>query len=171
MIYKCKHFGIKEIVSKNAYNFFIVKKKYSEDFLWSMFEEEILKDLDDIRDAWAKYLKEKYPTLTLSASIIINNWYIGGDLSQCGLRCNADPLVKSKSAVNQPYLSAHCLAKGFDLHPANARYLEFWKFVCNFISAGKTRKLKRVENFKHTPTWCHTDAFRTADNKLYIFDI
>lgn len=170
-IYRCRHFKIKELVSRIVYDFYITKLKYKEDFLWGMFQSEILMDIDDIRDAWAKYLKEKYPTYTLSACIIINNWSAGGDLKQCGLRSNIDELVKAKTYGNQCYCSAHCMGKAFDMHPANARYREFHKFVCDFISAGKTRKLKRVENFAHTPSWCHADSFETEGGKLVVFNI
>lgn len=158
-MYKCKYFGIKELVSK------IVYQKFG-DFAWSFFDEDVLKDLDDIREGWEAYLKTRFPKD--KAGIIINNWATGGELSQCGLRTNADPLVKAKSSV---YCSGHCLAKAFDGHPVNGRYKEFHNFVCDFINQGKTRKIKRVENFNSTPTWCHIDAFQTSNNQLSIFAI
>ena len=158
-MYKCKHFGIKELVSK------IVYQKFG-DFAWNFFDDDVLKDIDTIREGWEAYLKVKYPKE--KAGIVINNWANGGNLSQCGLRSNADPIVKEKTT---PYCSGHCLAKGFDLHPVNGRYKEFYEFVCNFIKQGKTKKIKRVENFKSTPNWCHIDAFQTSNNTLEIFVI
>ena len=158
-MYKCKYFGIKELVSK------IVYQKFGE-FAWSFFDEDVLKDLDAIREGWEAHLKAKFPND--KAGIVINNWAAGGNLSQCGLRANVDPLVKSKTGL---YCSGHCFAKAFDGHPVNGRYKEFYNFVCDFIKAGKTKKIKRVENFKSTPTWVHFDAFQTAGNKIYIFSI
>lgn len=153
MTYKCKHFGIKELVSKTVYNFY--QSRYGEAFIWSFFDEDILKDLDTIREEWGK-------------SIIINNWAFGGSLSQCGLRANVDPMVKGKTS---PYLSGHCLAKGFDLHDQAGDNKGLYNLVCRLIKEGKLKKFKRVENFVSTPTWVHTDALQTPDGKLQIFSI
>lgn len=150
-MYQCKYFKIKEIVSKYVF------MNYPQSLIWSFFDEDVLKDLDAIREAWG-------------SGIIINNWSAGGGLSQCGLRCNLDPLVKDKTKAGKTYLSAHCLSKAFDLHPSNGKYLDFYNFVCSFIKQGKTKKIKRVENFKSTGTWVHIDAFRTPDNGLQIFN-
>lgn len=158
-MYKCKYFGIKEIVSK------IVYQKFGE-FAWGFFDEDVLRDLDTIREGWEIYLRTKHPKD--KAGIVINNWATGGSLSQCGLRSNADPMVKAKTT---PYCSGHCLAKGFDLHPVNNRYKEFFDFICEFIKQGKTKKIKRVESFKSTPTWCHIDAFQITNKQLEVFVI
>lgn len=153
--YKCKNFNIKELVSKKCYDYYIKTLGYKEDFLWCFFDEDILMDLDLIREIWGK-------------AIIINNWMYGGDLHQCGLRCNVDPIV---SAKKYPYLSGHCLAKGFDLHDKNGDNKGLWDCACSLISNGKLRKFKRVENFRSTPTWCHIDGLGTVSGKLEIFNV
>jgi hypothetical protein len=156
-MYKSKYFGIKELVSNIVYTKF-------GDFAWRFFDENVLVDLDAIRVGWEEYLKTHYKTD--KAGIIINNY--SSNLQQCGLRTNADPLVKAKTGV---YCSGHCLAKAFDMHPVNGRYEVFYNFVCDFIKAGKTKVIKRVENFKSTPTWVHVDALRTTNGSLEIFSV
>ena len=79
-MYICKYFTIKELVSKAVYNFYT--PRYGEKFIWGFFDDEDKQDIDKIRETWGK-------------PIIINNWASGGNLSQCGLRCNIDPLVKA----------------------------------------------------------------------------
>lgn len=148
-MYRCKYFEITELVSRAVY------VKFGA-FAWSFFDEDILKDLDKIRENWG-------------SAIIINNWANKGNLSQCGLRSNAEPIVKNYK--NTPYCSAHCLAKGFDLHPANGRYKDFYNFVCNAIRQKVLKKFKRVENIKFTPNWIHVDAFQTDSGDLEIFDV
>lgn len=52
----------------------------------------------------------------LNRPIYVNNWAWGGDKSQRGLRCNCCALVKGKTALEKPYLSAHLFGKGIDFH-------------------------------------------------------
>lgn len=154
-MYKCKYFIIQELVSKKVYDYYTKTLKYPESFLWCLFDEEILKDLDLIRE-------------TRKKAIIINNWHLGGDLQQCGLRSNVEEIVKAK---RNPYLSGHCLAKGFDLHDRNGDNKGLYNHVYNLGKEGKFKKIKRVENFSSTPTWCHCDGIDTADGKFQIFSI
>ena len=93
-MYRCEFFGIQELVSP------IVYQRYGH-FAWNFFDERTLQDLDLTREKWGKPL-------------VINNWKNGGGYTQSGLRCNVDPLVKGKT---EPYLSAHCLGRGFDIKP------------------------------------------------------
>lgn len=153
IMYTCKYFTIKELVSKLVYDFY--KPKYGESFIWKFFDEDDLKDLDTIRETWGR-------------GIIINNWATGGDLSQCGLRCNIDPLVKAKTT---PYLGGHNLAKGWDLHDTKGENTKLYNHVIDLIKKGKLKKLRRVENIKSTPTWVHADSLRTANNELEIFNV
>lgn len=156
-MYKCRYFGIQELVSRAAYNMF-------GELCWQFFQEDILKDLDIAREAWELYVRSKYPKEKVG--IIINNWSFGGSYNESGLRTNIDSLVKSKKTV---YLSAHVLACGFDLKPTNGRHEEFHTLMCNLIKQKKFKKFRRVENRKSAPTWCHLDAFRTPNDELIIF--
>ena len=145
-MYKCKNFTLVELVSPAVYN------KFGE-FAWSFFDEDVLQDLDTIRDAWG-------------SAITINDWIHKGQFSQSGLRCNIDSLVVLK---NVPYLSGHVLAKAFDLKPNNKKYKEFYDFLWRLLNSGKLKAFKRLESFKNAPTWGHVDALRTQSGKPEIF--
>ncbi|HBY20092.1 MAG TPA: hypothetical protein DEG71_03630 [Clostridiales bacterium] len=151
MIYKCKYFNIKELVSDKVYNYYF--PKYGENFIWSFFDESILKELDIIRETW-------------NSGIKINDWHNRGQYRESGLRCNIDSLVKSKKT---PYVSAHVLAKGFDLKPINGNIEGLRKHVENLIINNKLKLFRRIEDKKSAKTWVHVDSFRTVDNKLEIF--
>ena len=136
MMYKCKYFGIKELVSPIVYD------KWGEQ-AWMFFDTQVLKDLDLIRE-------------TYGHPIIINNWNV--DLKQCGLRSNLDPLVKDKKTL---YLSAHTMGKGFDLHCFYGHNNKLWQHCYSLILCGKLKAFKRLENLKDAPTWVHIDTFQS----------
>lgn len=140
-MYKCQHFGIKELVSPIVYD------KWKEQ-AWMFFDENVLQDLDTIRE-------------TYGSPIIINNWATG--LKQCGLRSNMDEMVKSKKTL---YLSAHCLAKGFDLHCKYGHNNKLWQHCYNLIKSKKLKSFKRLEDIKNTNGWTHVDAFQ-SDNIVF----
>lgn len=142
-MYKCTYYTIKELVSPVVYNQW-------GDRAWMFFDEDVLRDLDTIRE-------------TYRSEIIINNWARGGNLKQCGLRSNMDEMVKNKKTL---YLSAHCLAKGFDLHCKYGHNQKLWQHVYNLILNKKLKKFKRLENLKATPTWTHCDTFQ-ADSIVF----
>ena len=137
-MYKCKYFNIKELVSP------IVHKVWQEK-AWMFFDEDVLKELDFIREEFG-------------SAIVINNWASGGSLEQCGLRSNKDKIVMNKKTL---YLSSHCLAKGFDLHAGNGNHRKLYEVVYDLIKTGKLKKFKRIENFNNTLTWLHVDCFQS----------
>ena len=141
MAYRCIYFGIKELVSPIVYN------KWKEQ-AWMFFDENVLQDLDKIRE-------------TYGSPIIINNWATG--LKQCGLRSNMDEMVKNKKTL---YLSAHCLAKGFDLHCVYGHNNKLWQHCYNLIKSKKLKAFKRLEDIKNTNGWTHIDAFQ-SDNIVF----
>lgn len=144
-MYKCVHFGIKELVSP------IVYEKWGER-AWMFFDEDVLRDLDTIQE-------------TYGSGIIINNWATGGNLKQCGLRSNMDELVKSKKTL---YLSAHCLARGFDLHGTDNKKL--YKDIETLIKNGKLKKFRRLESPQSIKyAWVHVDGLQTMYDKLEVF--
>lgn len=137
-MYKCKFFNIKELVSP------IVYERWKEQ-AWMFFDEDVLRELDYIRE-------------TYNNPIIINNWYVGGNLKQCGLRSNLDDLVKKQKTL---YLSAHCMGKGFDLHCTKGFHKKLFDHIYNLIKNKKLKKFKRLENFNNTLTWVHCDCFQS----------
>ena len=140
-MYKCQHFGIKELVSPIVYN------KWKEQ-AWMFFDENVLRDLDTIRE-------------TYGSPIIINNWANG--LKQCGLRSNMDEMVKNKKTL---YLSAHTMGKGFDLHCFYGHNNKLWQHCYNLIKSKKLKAFKRLENIKNTNGWAHIDTFQ-SDNIVF----
>ena len=137
-MYKCQYFSIKELVSP------IVHTVWQEK-AWMFFDEDILKELDYIRE-------------TFGAPIVINNWSSGGSLKQCGLRSNKDEIFKNKKTL---YLSGHVLAKAFDLHSAYGNHRKLYDHCYELIKKGKLKKFQRLENFDNTITWVHIDALRS----------
>lgn len=144
MIYKCKYFNIKELVSPVVYNAWGERA-------WMFFDENILKELDYVRETYGK-------------PIIINNWANGGNLKQCGLRSNMDDLVKSKKTL---YLSAHIRGTAFDLHCKNGYNNQLWQHCYNLIINKKT-KFNGLEDYKKTNGWVHIQRANTGSN-IYIF--
>ena len=140
-MYKCEHFGIKELVSPVVYN------KWGEK-AWMFFDEDVLKELDYIRE-------------TLGAPIIINNWASKGSLRQCGLRSNLDEIPKTKTLKNNLYLSFHTMGKAFDLHNGFGNHRKLYEHCYDLIKKGKLKKFKRLENFNNTLCWVHIDCANT----------
>lgn len=137
MIYKCRHFKLQELVSP------IVFDKYGE-FAWSFFDENILKDLDTIRQRFG-------------SAIVINSWLFGGQTTQCGLRSNMDSLVKEKKTL---YCSAHCMGKAFDLHAYDNAAL--FDLIYKMINQGELLAIKRLESRSNTQDgWVHIDSFQS----------
>lgn len=148
-MYKCVNFGIKELVSPVVYNTWGEKA-------WMFFDENLLKELDLIRESWG-------------SPIIINNWAKGGNLRQCGLRSNMDDICRQKNAAKQLYLSAHCMGKGFDLHDKLGRNIKLYDFVLKLLKQKKLQCFKRLEDWNKTYTsggWVHVDSFQ-ADTIVF----
>lgn len=152
-MYKCKHFEIRELVSKDVYKFY--KPKYGENFIWCFFDNDVLADIDTIREQYG-------------SGLVINNWAAGGQYNESGLRSNVDSLVKSKKT---PYLGGHNLAKGFDLKPLDKNYKRLYSVIWELMNNGRLKKLKRLENINSTPTWVHVDGLETGNGKPQIFSI
>ncbi len=85
--YKCIHFDIEELVDRQTY------KKWGEK-AWMFFRPETLISLDNIRKHFQR-------------PVWVNNWSIGGDFQNRGLRL-------SYSMVGDEY-SQHRFGNGFDL--------------------------------------------------------
>ncbi len=139
-MYECKYFKIQELVSPVVF-------KVWQQKAWMFFDEDVLKELD--------YIREEF-----GAAIVINNWAAGGTLEQCGLRSNKDKLVMGKKTL---YLSAHTMCKGFDLHAGNGNHRKLYDLCYDLIKKGKLKKFKRLENFTNTYTWVHIDTYNSGE--------
>jgi hypothetical protein len=143
-MYKCQYFKIQELVSP------IVFKTYGE-FAWSFFDENLLKDLDSIRE------------LT-GSPLIVNGNFRGCSYIESGLRCNMDSIVAIKK---QPYLSAHVLGRAFDIKSRKLSSQKLYDFI--LTNQHKFKAIKRMEDIKKTPTWVHIDSLNTNNNNIAIF--
>lgn len=142
MLYKCKYFQLKELISPDVYNKF-------KDFAWYFFDVNTLIDLDTIRE------KHGMP-------IYINNWFNGGNLRNCGFRSN----LYENSKL---YCSPHLFGRAFDLHSNNNRKL--YADVVELHKAGKLKAIKRIESPKITKYgWIHIDSLNTNTKELVIFE-
>ena len=136
-MYKCKYFKLQELVSPIVYNHY-------GDFAWSFFDENILRDLDKIRERFGQ-------------AITINTWLYGGNTMQCGFRSNMDKMVKDKTTL---YCSAHCMGKAFDLHCSDN--VKLFDLIYKMINNGELSAIKRLESRQSTKDgWVHIDSFQT----------
>jgi len=87
--YKSKYFKIEELVPKELY------EKHSENELWSMLDDRLLKDLDKLKEVFDK------------GTMTINNWKWGGNRNWSGIRTEGSPYYSSGSM--------HSFGKAFDI--------------------------------------------------------
>lgn len=80
-----KYFDIEELVCKHVF------KKHGE-YAWEFFDERLLETLLTIREK-------------IGMPIYVNNWQVGGNLTQRGLRCNMCQLVREKSDLEKVRLT------------------------------------------------------------------
>ena len=144
-MYKCKYFEIHELVSPELY------EVLGEEKCWQLLPEVVKLQLDQIRE-------EFYSTYGLG--ILINNWGYGGDYKYSGVR----PINCKIGAAN----SRHKQWVAFDLKPSD---LESIEELQGFIKTlGASWNISRVEEFEHTPTWCHIEfALESFVDKPYYF--
>jgi len=142
-MYKCIHFELYELVSKQVYD------RYGET-AWQFFDEKLLRTIDWIRE-------------TIGKPITINNWFWGGDFDERGLRCNLDPIVKGKTNNNKIYLSAHVLARAvdFDVSAMTAHEVRKW-LIENKSGLPFNIRLEKDVN------WVHLDTYDKGV-KIYLF--
>ena len=75
------YFDIQELVCRHVYEKF-------GDIAWQFFDNRLLETLLVIREKLGK-------------PIYVNNWQVGGNLTQRGLRCNACQLVAEKTRLDR----------------------------------------------------------------------
>lgn len=141
---KSQYFKIQEFVSKEVYN------KYAEKS-WEFIDDRLIITMDTLR-------KE------LNKPIIINNWLWGGNLKQRGLRANKDEIVTNKKDF---YISQHCLGKAVDFNVKDMSSKEVFDFIMENLD--KFPFIKRIEDYRDTPSWTHIDVANTDKKGVYVF--
>lgn len=132
-----KYFTTQELVAPEFYNLL------TEGAL-SYFHPHVLRMLDSFRKSYG-------------SPLVINNYAIGGNYSESGLRC-----LKTSTGASK---SKHKIGNAFDLKAENMNSLRA------FINErAEDFFISRVENFDKTPTWCHVEFSTELVDKTYYFN-
>jgi hypothetical protein len=144
-----KYFKIEELVDSTVF------KAHGQN-AWKFIDKTLLDCLLVVREGLGK-------------PMTINNWHVGGQFSQRGLRTNISPMVKGKTSL---YLSAHLFGKAvdFDVAGMTAVQVREWivanadKFPC---------KIRLERNMNGKPiNWVHLDTLAGEnDGKVTQFDV
>ena len=130
--------------------------------VYKRFGERSLDFIDEKMKETLLVIREK-----LNRPMYINNWAWGGDKSQRGLRCNCCALVKEKTALEKPYLTAHGFGKGFDFHVKDmtAQEVRDW-LKKNQVLLPYPIRIERDVN------WVHVDVleYGQTGGKISYFD-
>lgn len=126
------YFDVQELVCKHVYNKF-------GDNAWQFFDDRLLETLFVIREKLGK-------------PIHVNNWQVGGNLTQRGLRCNVCSLVAEKTRLEKVYMSAHSQGTAVDFDVKGMTALE----VRNWIKANQVL-LPYPVRLEQDVTWVHLD--------------
>ena len=134
------YFVIQELVCRHTYTRF-------GDMSWQFLDTELLHTLLVIRQ-------------NIGRAIYVNNWDSGGSLSQRGLRCNICQLVKSKTANNQIYLTAHSNGAGVDFDVKGMTAPEVRKWI-----KANAHLLPYAIRLEEAVTWVHLDIYDPCNGK------
>lgn len=142
-----KYFDTQELVCKHVYD------KFGDDAL-KFFDQRLLETLYVIRT-------------NIDLPIYVNNWAIGGNLSQRGIRCTVCSLVREKVDLRKVYMSTHMQGNGidFDVKGMTANEVRQW-IVKNQILLPYP---VRLEDDESAPTWCHLDLRNDGKQGKVIF--
>jgi hypothetical protein len=139
-MYKCKYFKIKELVNP------AFLKTTSEDVLWQLFDDRLLKCADKLRDKYGP--------------ILIN----GGGLTDCGLRTQ-----DTKTGAS---FSAHKYGRALDLHIMSIenKGLSHEAKTQAYNEIRRTLAILCVEfdvlNFEQDVYWLHIDTYNRKDRNF-----
>jgi len=135
-----KHFKVQEFVPRDVY-------QYLGDDALRLIDPRLIEVMEWLRDE-------------LNAPITINNWHLGGQFQQRGLRPNTSEIVRSKKTL---YLSAHCfgMAADFDVQGMTAEQVRRWIYANKELMPHAVRLESKVN-------WVHLDVSNLT-NKLILF--
>lgn len=143
-MYKTRNYILSELAHPQ------IIRTIGETNTWRRLDEDCLKDLDFIRDAWF----EKH-----GSGVYVNRLDLGIDSR--GLRPPNDP--------DGSFYSTHKQGNTFDLEPVNGKLKEFFNFVQTLIIQGKLKKINTLENFGDTLRWVHAGYMNTNKKPLIIY--
>jgi hypothetical protein len=143
MIYRPRHFDIKELVCPDVY------KKFGQ-IAWQFFDDKMLMTLDLLRDQLGP--------------IYVNNWDINGQFDERGFRCIQCSLVKKAIKDKRLYVSPHMTGQGvdFDVEGMSAGEVRIW-ILSNQIKLGFPIRIEK------NVTWVHLDS-RDGGQKVTLIN-
>ena len=139
--YKPIYFELYELVWKSIYENYHSKNK--DWILWRKFDNIALIVLDRLR--------------LNCGSIVINNWYWGGNLQYSGAR----PFIKPPDQ-NWFYNTTHKDFNTFDLHSQEMTAKELYNHILD--NQNQYPEITVMENIKLTPNWVHISTCNFGDN-------
>lgn len=139
------YFDIQELVCKHVYT------RFGEG-AWSFFDPRMLAVMLYIREGIGK-------------PMWVNNWAIGGNLTQRGLRCNLCQLVKDKTNAGELYMSAHQEGMGWDFNVKGMGPDEVRQWIVDHKD-GLPYPIRMEDD---TPTWVHVDTRNDGAKRKILF--
>lgn len=154
MIYKPRHFDLKELLCPHLYTRF-------GDFAWRFFDERLLMTIDFLRDHLGTLYANNYDLSEAQRSDLGLGLY-----DERGLRCTECDEVKKAIKAGRPYASAHlrAMATDFNSMTMSAEQIRLW-ILSNYSILPFAI---RVE--KGTPTWVHIDVCNGGSSKVELIN-
>lgn len=151
-----EYFRIEELVSPGAYKKY---KHHGDYFFLSRFDKRLIENMLWIRE-------------TSGRKITVNTWLWGGRFDERGIRDTSTPMVQSRAAKNDAWLSGHVLAMAldYDVEGQTAEEHRAWLVKRSTLLPNPIR-LERKYNGKQI-NWVHLDVCDDPKNpRVYEFDI
>lgn len=142
-MYKSRFFNPYELVSKDIYDKYVDK-----DQIYSLFDENLLKTIDLIREL-------------VGTPLYCNTWYTGGNRKESGLRD-----INSKTGAKN---SAHKLGKAVDLISNDLHVSKLWWTIdTNSDKLPCKIRIEKTNNGK-TISWLHVDTNTKPDQSIKVY--
>lgn len=145
-MYKPKNYTLQELVHPQIIRTIGVINS------WLRLDEDCLRDLQTIRNAWYK----KH-----GSGIYVNRLNLKPPLDSRGLRPPND--------IDGSFYSTHKQGTTFDLEPVNGDNEGLHDLVIELIRDGKLKKLNTLECFEDTLEWVHVAYMNTDKKPLIIY--
>lgn len=128
-----KYFDTQEVVCPHVFGLFSNKA-------WQFFDPRLLDVMYYIR-YW------------INKPVYVNNWHIGGSLTQRGLRCNVCVLVREKTDLQKVYMTPHYQGTGWDFSVQGMSAEEVRQWIVDHQDA-----LPHPVRLESGVSWVHLDV-------------
>ncbi len=140
------HFDLEEVVCPHVFN------KYGA-FAWNFFDRRLLSTVLTIRQE-------------IDLPIYVNNYAIGGALSQRGIRCVLCELMQNVYKSGTLFMDPHALGRAWDFNVEGmtAQQVRQWIIENQILLPGPIRLEDKVK-------WVHLDTYNNDfSNKVVLFN-